>query len=204
MFYSSIFYTIRERANANQRRERNADRDRDPRDDYRGGRRRSDVKYERNEPRGGYDHYNGGGESAMNRSNVGYGQQPPMHHQQVDPRLYNNNQHQQQTPSPMQAPMQTAPQLEQAQKAQQILSMLTHQQQTQQVQQAPQAQPSQISYSSPYQPHVSATSPPVPSQPHLLQQPFVQPVPPTEDQASQVQQLLGLLVKKGKEGIQLT
>ncbi|KAL0576826.1 hypothetical protein ABG067_008884, partial [Albugo candida] len=82
----------------------------------------------------------------------------------------------------MQAPMQTAPQLEQAQKAQQILSMLTHQQ----------SQPAQLN-SSPYQPHMAATSPPVPSQPHLLQQPFVQPVPPTEDQASQVQQLLGLL-----------
>jgi hypothetical protein len=119
----------------------------------------------------------------MNR-NMGYGQQPPMHHQQVDPRLYNSGQ-QQQIPSPMQAPMQTAPQLEQAQKAQQILSMLTHQQ----------SQPAQLN-SSPYQPHMGATSPPVPSQPHLLQQPFVQPVPPTEDQASQVQQLLGLLVNK--------
>lgn len=91
----------------------------------------------------------------------------------MDPRLYNPQQQ-----APVQLPLQTAPQLEQAQKAQQILSMLTHGQQQQPV--------------SPYQQNIS--SPSVPTQPHLLQQPFVQPVPPTEDQASQVQQLLGLLV----------
>lgn len=95
----------------------------------------------------------------------------------MDPRLYNSSQQQ----APIQLPLQTAPQLEQAQKAQQILSMLTHGQQQQQP-------------ASPYQQNMHVTSPSVGSQPHLLQQPFVQPVPPTEDQASQVQQLLGLLV----------
>lgn len=132
------------------------------------------VKYERNDNRGGYDHYNGGGDRGMGYSQQ---QQQQQHQPPVDPRLYNPAQQQQQ-------PLQSTPQLEQAQKAQQILSMLTHQQQ-QHAQPAPSA----------YQPGVSLTSPSVPSQPHLLQQPFVQPVPPTEDQASQVQQLLGLLVK---------
>lgn len=97
----------------------------------------------------------------------------------MDPRLYSGAQQQ----APVQLPLQTAPQLEQAQKAQQILSMLTHGQQQQQQQSV-----------SPYQQNMNVTSPSVATQPHLLQQPFVQPVPPTEDQASQVQQLLGLLV----------
>lgn len=137
------------------------------------------VKYE---PRDSYDHYSGGGESASMRGTYGQQQQQaiPHHQQQLDPRLY--NQHQQ---LPAQLPLQTAPQLEQAQKAQQILSMLTHGGQ-QQV-------PPQVS-TSPYQQNMNLASPTVPAQPHLLQQPFVQPVPPTEDQASQVQQLLGLLV----------
>jgi hypothetical protein len=68
--------------------------------------------------------------------------------------------------------------LEQAQKAQHILSMLT-----QQSSQAP-------SLTSAFQP-TNIRSPPVQQQ-HAA--PFIQPVPPTESQSTQLQQLLGLLV----------
>jgi hypothetical protein len=166
-------HPYKERANAHQRRERNQDRE-----DIKGGNNRR-----RNEPpvrRDGYDHYNGGGMRDDNR----YAPPPLPSHHHADPRL----QYQNMAPPPPTAPSSSSvaafpdnQRLEQAQKAQQILSMLA---------QTPNQQPTSLT--SPFQP-TNLQSPPV--QQHMIpQQSFVQPVPPTEDQASQVQQLLGLLV----------
>lgn len=108
----------------------------------------------------------------------------------MDPRLYANAQQQQQ-----QAMMgTTTPQLESAQKAQQLLSSILASTSGSSGQGAQVGQ--QQSRTSSYQQNTPAvTSPNVPpSQPHLLQQPFVQPVPPTEDSQTNIHQLLGLLV----------
>lgn len=134
------------------------------REEDRGGRRRDER------PRG-YDHYDG-------RSNDRYYAPPPPQHQ-GDPRLQHN-------PEPAYQPPVMTPadnqRLEQAQKAQQLLSMLTQQQQ--------QPQPQAPALTSPFQP-TNLQSPPVQQQQPLS---FVQPVPPTETQSTQLQQLLGLLV----------
>lgn len=136
------------------------------REEDRGRRRNEPMRQER-----GYDHYNG-------RDDRNYGPPPsaPMSHQN-DPRL-------QIKPEPMyQQPVLSAGEsqrLEQAQKAQHILSMLTQQSQAP----AP-------SLTSPFQP-TNLQSPPV--QQHQQPNSYVQPVPPTESQSSQLQQLLGLLV----------
>lgn len=169
-------HPYKERANAHQRRERNQDRE-----DIRAAnnRRRSDPPVRRD----GYDHYNGGGMRDDNR----YVPPPPLTSHHADPRL----QYQSMAPPTVPSTSSAAAfpdnqRLEQAQKAQQILSMLAHSQQQQTSPQQP------ASLTSPFQPP-NVQSPPV--QQHMApQQSFVQPVPPTEDQASQVQQLLGLLV----------
>jgi hypothetical protein len=135
--------------------------------------REEDRGRRRNDQNRGYDYYNG-------RDDRHYAPPPPsgpmMGQNYGDPRLQNN-------PEPMyQAPVISAAdnqRLEQAQKAQQILSMLTQQQQQ---------QPQAPSLTSPFQPN-NIQSPPV--QQHASS--FVQPVPPTETQNNQLQQLLGLL-----------
>lgn len=173
-------HPYRDRANSNQRRERNHDRDRE---ESRGNssRRRSDPMKPRE-----YDHYNGGGQSGGrndDRYTPAVTAPAPVHHN-VDPRLQYNPQMQHQLAvggasnsgtSSNSSSMPDGQRLEQAQKAQQILSMLAHQQ--------PQQQQA-ASLTSPFQP-TNLQSPPTA---------FVPPVPPTEDQATQVQQLLGLLV----------
>lgn len=175
-------HPYRDRANSNQRRERNHDRDRE---ESRGNssRRRSDPMKPRE-----YDHYNGGGQSGGrndDRYTPAVTAPAPVHHN-VDPRLQYNPQMQHQLTvggasnngaNSNSSSMPDGQRLEQAQKAQQILSMLAHQQPQQQQQQA-------ASLTSPFQP-TNLQSPPAA---------FVPPVPPTEDQATQVQQLLGLLV----------
>jgi hypothetical protein len=157
--------------------------------------RQDDNGYNNGSSSSSYNNYSGGGGGGGSSSSYTPG---------TDSRAYN-------APPPSMQPPAQDQRLEQAQKAQQILSMLAHtQQQPQQPPVAPLSYPpTQPASSSPvamqqhsqYQSHMptqpTITSPvPVQQQttPHLLQQPFVQPVPPTEDQATQVQQLLGLLV----------
>ncbi|OBZ81556.1 hypothetical protein A0J61_10395 [Choanephora cucurbitarum] len=140
---------------------------------------------------------------------------PPMHSHQLDPRLQYN-------PQPtMPAAMPTAPmastlgpdnqRLEQAQKAQQILSMLAQQQQQPPTAPAMQATQPIPSLTSPFQPTnlqspaakqspLPGSAPPTAPAASMHQpQQFISPVPPTNDQTSQVQQLLGLLSQAAQQ-----
>ncbi|KAI8890132.1 hypothetical protein K501DRAFT_319850 [Backusella circina FSU 941] len=172
----------------------------DKRDRRLDDRRHSDHRPPRQDDNG----YNNNSSSSYNAYSSGGSSYTPG----IDNRAYN-------VPQPsMQPPVQDQ-RLEQAQKAQQILSMLAHTQQqppptgplsypsTQPANASPVSmqQQAHLPYHSqvPTQPAVTSPVPVQQSTTHLLQQPFVQPVPPTEDQASQVQQLLGLLTQAAQQ-----